>query len=113
MGTHFLTIRKWRVRCAKQMLSFFELKRPSQLTDVLTRDKTSLSSSGMPSKQITVRIDEAGDGPVVLKARSGSLLFFNHAGPLVIDTLPKNTSVISDHYTGTVLAKVAMPVQKQ
>ena len=79
----------------KIILVVFEQQRPKRLTDVVTGDETTISFCGMPSKRASmVLIDEAEDGPVVLrpgfqnKKRLFSILF-NHTEPLVVDILPE------------------------
>ena len=73
----------------------------------------------MPSKQVNmVLIDEAGDSPVVLRPGVQSkkrlfTIFFNNAGPLMVDVLSDKTTMTSRLYTGTVLPKVVAAVQEQ
>ena len=71
-----------------------------------------------PQNKQVVWITEVGDRPVVL--RPGFLskkrlftMYFNHAGEMEVDILPKKTTMASHHYTGTVLAKVVAAVQEQ
>ena len=65
-----------------------------------------------------VWIDEAGDRSVVFRLGFQSkkqlfTIFFNHAGPLVVDILSDKTTMTSRHYTGTVLPNVVAAVQEK
>ena len=63
-------------------------------------------------------ISEARVRPVIFRPGFQSKkrlfgIFFNHAGPLVVDILPGKTVLTSRHYIGTVLPKVVVAVHKQ
>ena len=86
------------------------------MTDIVTGDETFISFYDMPSKQTNmVSIDKAEKRPVVITPGFQSkkqlfIIFFNHAGPLVVDILPEKTTMTSRHYTGTVLPTVVAAV---
>lgn len=63
-------------------------------------------------------IDEAGDRPVFCRPGLQSkkqlfTIYFNHAGPIVVDTLAEKTTMNTHvHYTVTVLTKSVAAVQE-
>lgn len=118
---HLLTEdqKKQRVTCATKMLAMFEPEGPKRLTDIVTGDETYVGFYNMPSKQANmVWIDEAGDRPVVLRPGFHTkkrlfTIFFNYAGPVVVDVLPNKSTMTTKHYTETVLTKVVAAIQEQ
>ena len=88
------------------------------MTDVVTGDDSFRSFYGMPSKQANmVWVDEAWAKPVILRPGFQSktwllTVFLNHAGPLVVNSLPQKKAMTSGLYTGTVLPKVVAALEQ-
>ena len=115
---HLLTDeqKRERVRCATELLNMFEPHGPKRLTDIVTGDETWISYFGIPSKrQNRMWVDEKGDRPVVLRPGFQSrkrlfTVFFNCYGPVVVDILPKDTTMTSAYYVQNILPQIKTPL---
>ena len=118
---HLLTDeqKRERVRCATELLNMFEPHGPKRLTDIVTGDETWISYFGIPSKrQNRMWVGEKGDRPVVLRPGFQSrkrlfTVFFNCYGPVVVDILPKDTTMTSAYYVQNILPQIKNSIDEQ
>lgn len=108
-----------RVRCATKLLNMFEPQEPKRLTDIVTGDETWINYFGIPSKrQNHMWVYEKRDRPVVLRPEFQSwkrlfTVFFNCYGPVVVDILPKDTTMTSAYYVKNILPQIKNSVDEQ
>ncbi|GFS21136.1 transposase [Elysia marginata] len=77
---------------------------PKRFSDIVTGDKTWFPFSIISPKRLNrMLVDGQGDRPVVLRPGFQSpkrmfTVFFNYTGPLVVDTLPLDTTMTATYY---------------
>ncbi|GFS02603.1 transposase [Elysia marginata] len=118
---HLLTVdqKRERVRCATELLNMFEHHGPKRLCHIVTGDETWFSFFIIPPKRLNrMWVDGQGGRPVVLRPGFQSrkrifTVFLNYSGPLVVDTLPQDTTITATYYVQNVLSQVKSAINEQ
>ncbi|GFR95136.1 transposase [Elysia marginata] len=118
---HLLTVdqKRDRVRCATELLNMFKPHGPKRLSGIVTDDETWFPFFIIPPKSLNrMWVDEQGDRTVELRPgfqcrKRMFTVFFNYSGPLVVDILPKDTTMTATYYVQNVLSQVKSSINEQ
>ncbi|GFR66904.1 transposase [Elysia marginata] len=97
----------------------FEPHGLKRLSDIVTGDETCYAFFIIPPKRFNrMWVDGQGDRLVVLRQGFQSrkrvfTVFFNYSGPLVVDILPKDTTMTATYYVQNVLSQMKSAINEQ
>ncbi|GFS04757.1 transposase [Elysia marginata] len=97
----------------------FEQLGLKRLSDIVPGDETWFPFFITPPKRLNrMWVDGQGDRPVMLRPGFQSrkrmfTVFFNCSGPLVVDILPQDTTMIATYYVQNVLSQVKSAINEQ
>ena len=118
---HILTKdqKRQRVLCARKLIQLLELNGYKRLEDVITGNDTWIYFYGIPNKRQNM-MWVAEDEPRPVVARKGFqtrkrlfTIFFNCEGPVLVDILPKKTTLTVTYYRQNILPGVIQDIEQK